>query len=172
MIWRLSPARPPPRRNRASRRSIFPARRPKTSSGSGGGCWPLRLSLSWPNSALRTEPPSKNPMPTLLEKPSPVASPACSPVEVLHSRHRWERWRGVLIILLIGLAATLAALVLLHPSWHTPADGKILAAVWTGGCLLTLAAAAMAWRFAPASLADTAQGMDRNLAAKNRLEAA
>ncbi|MCE0521991.1 MAG: hypothetical protein LV480_03675 [Methylacidiphilales bacterium] len=110
-------------------------------------------------------------MPTLLEKPSSASPSAHHPVQVLHSRHRWERWRGVVTALLVGMAATLAALVALHPSWHTPADWKILAAVWTGGFLLTLIAAAVAWRFAPASLADTAQLMDRNLAAKNRLEA-
>jgi len=111
-------------------------------------------------------------MPTLLEKPTPAASAVNHAVEVLHSRHRWERSRGVLVALIVGLAATLITLAVVHPSWHAPTHWKIVAAVWIGGGLLTGIAATIAWRFAPASLADTAQGMDRNLAAKNRLEAA
>jgi hypothetical protein len=110
-------------------------------------------------------------MPTLFEKPAHVSSPAL-PARVLRSRHRWERWRGVLLTLLAGLAATLAVLGIVHLAWATWESWKIAAVVWGGGLLLTVAAAFVAWRFAPASLTDTAQLMDRNLAAKNRLEAA
>jgi hypothetical protein len=105
-------------------------------------------------------------MPTLLEKPSTPL-----PTQVLHSRHSWERWRGVLFAVLIGLVAILAGLLVLHPSWHVPDDAETLAAVWIGGLLLTAISAAVAWRFAPHSLTDTAQVIDRNIAAKNRLEA-
>jgi len=108
-------------------------------------------------------------MPTLLDKST--TSPAPLPTQVLQSRHHWERWRGVLIAFLCGLVAIFSALVILHPSWHTPGDLKTIAAVWLSGLLLTAIAAAVAWRMAPHSLTDTAQSIDRDLAAKNRLEA-
>jgi hypothetical protein len=59
-----------------------------------------------------------------------------------------------------------------HPSLTTPDNMRILAAIWMGGILCTVLASIGAWRFAPASLADTAQLLDRRLATKNRLEAA
>jgi len=103
-------------------------------------------------------------MPTLLEKPT--SSPAQLPTQVLQSRHRWERWRGVLIAGLTGLVITLAGVAFFHDEGL-----KVLAAIWLGGLILTAVAAAVAWKLAPTSLTDTAQGIDRNLAAKNRLEA-
>jgi len=110
-------------------------------------------------------------MPTLLEKTTEV-SPANLPVRVLHSRHRWERWRGILFTFLVGLTATLAVLWTIHPSWHPPEGGKVIALIWIGGVGLTALVAGIWWWFAPASLSDTAQGMDRHLASKNRFEAA
>jgi len=110
-------------------------------------------------------------MPTLLEKPAPPTAPL-QPSELLRHRHRWECWRGVLSVLLIGLATTFIAVVVARHAWHAQGDWKIVAGIWAGGLCLTALAALVGWRFAPASLLDTAQHMDENLAAKNRLEAA
>ena len=106
-------------------------------------------------------------MPALLDKSAP---PSALPSELLRSRHRWERLRGVLLALLVGSVATLIALWAFH--LHTPGNWKLLPGIWAGGFVLTLIGAAVAWRFAPASLLDTAQEMDRHLHTKNRLEAA
>jgi hypothetical protein len=110
-------------------------------------------------------------MPTLLEKPADTLSAHHGPTRVLHSRHRWERWRGVLLASVIGLAATLTAVLIFH--WKEPALDywKFTAALWLGGVLLTALAAAGAWCFAPASVVHTARAMDRRLSAMNRLEA-
>ncbi len=111
-------------------------------------------------------------MPILLEKPTDKSKTRFAPAIVLRARHRWERWRGVLFACLIGLAVTLGAVVAFRFVEHAPMHRGILGLIWSGGVLLTLLAAAIAWRFAPASLAVTAQIMDRRLSAKNRLEAA
>src|ERR1019366_3973023 len=109
-------------------------------------------------------------MPTLLEKPPLSSAPLVPPSDLLRQRHRWERWRGLLFTLLAGLGATLVALWVFHLYWQTPGNGKIVAAIWAGGSFLTILAALVGWRFAPSSLLDTAQQMDRHLTAKNRLE--
>jgi hypothetical protein len=110
-------------------------------------------------------------MPTLLEKRPDNSARPLAASDLLRLRHRWERWRGVLFIILIGLAATFAALGVFHFHWQTPQNGKIAAGIWTGGVLLTILAALVGWYFAPSSVLDTAQQMDRALTAKNRLEA-
>jgi multisubunit Na+/H+ antiporter MnhB subunit len=109
-------------------------------------------------------------MPTLLEKSAPVAS-STLPSEVLRSRHRWEKWRGALIALVVGLAVTFAALLVVHHSWHTPENWKLVAIIWISGVSATLVAAIGARLLRPASLLETAQKVDRHLDAKNRLEA-
>jgi hypothetical protein len=111
-------------------------------------------------------------MSTLLEKPPVNPIPFVPPSDLLHRRHRWERWRGVLFILLIGLTMTLLAVGGFHFYGQTPGNWKIVAGIWAGGFLLTMLVSIVGWQFAPASLLDTAQQMDRNLTAKNRLEAA
>jgi len=111
-------------------------------------------------------------MPTLLEKPPVDRASLVPPSDLLRQRHRWERWRGLLFALLAGLTATLIALWIFPLVWQTPESGKIAAFIWAGGLLLTSLAAVAGWRFAPTSLLDTAQRMDRDLTAKNRLEAA
>jgi hypothetical protein len=110
-------------------------------------------------------------MPTFLDKPSRVPASSALPSEVLSSHYRWEHWRGVLFTLVIGLAATIAALWIIHPSSQTPGNWNILAGIWSGGLLLTALASILGWRFAPSSLIHTAQELDRQLVAKNRLEA-
>ena len=105
-------------------------------------------------------------MTTLLEK----SPPRPLPTEVLRLRHRWRSWRGVLVGLAAGFAATLLALWLIHPSEQMPANWRLLSGIWAGGILLTILGAIIAARFAPSSLLDTAQQMDRALTAKNRLE--
>ena len=110
-------------------------------------------------------------MPILLEKPSPAPAPLVLPSDLLHRRYHWERWRGLLFTLSVGLTATLIALWVFHLYWQMPGNGKIVASIWAAGFLLTLLAAMVGWRFAPSSLLETAQQMDRRLTAKNRLEA-
>lgn len=110
-------------------------------------------------------------MPTLLEKPTPSATPL-QPSELLHHRHRWERWRAVIFILLIGLTVTFVSVLLVRHAWHASGDWKIVAGVWVGGFLVTALGALFGWRSAPSSLLDTAQHLDQHLVAKNRLEAA
>ncbi len=110
-------------------------------------------------------------MPTFLKNQPRVPASLVPPSDLLHHRHRWERWRVGLFTLLIGLTATLIALGVFHLWGQTPGHGKIVAAIWAGGFGLTILAALVGWRFAPDSLLDTAQQMDRNLMTKNRLEA-
>jgi hypothetical protein len=110
-------------------------------------------------------------MPTLLEKPPVDRASLVPPADLLHHRHRWACWRGLLFALLAGLTATLAAFWTFHFVWQTPQNGNIAAFLWAGGLLLTILAAGAGWRFAPTSLLDTARRMDRDLTAKNRLEA-
>jgi len=110
-------------------------------------------------------------MPTLLEKPSQASSPAL-PTRLLHSRHHWERWRGILLTAFIGLTSTIIALWALHLSRPASENGKIIFIVWLGGLLLTLLIALILWWLAPASLSVTAQNMDQDLDTKNRFEAA
>lgn len=109
-------------------------------------------------------------MPTSPEKTSEPSPSVPLTARVLLSRHRWERWRGVLLVLFVGLIATLIGLIACHPSLQVPAHVKTVALIWAAGCTITSLAMIAAWRFAPASLADTAQGIDRDLSAKNRLE--
>ncbi len=110
-------------------------------------------------------------MPTLLEKPTQIAAAPLMPADVLRLRYRWERWRGVLLMLLAGLAVTLTALWTIHLRMHTPRAWEVVAGIWVAGLFLTILAAAAGWHFAPSSLLDTAQHMDRDLTTKNRLEA-
>ena len=104
----------------------------------------------------RTTPPRRSPG---LAHP---ANPLASPVE--------SYWRGVLIALLIGLAATIALLWSLHPTWKPPGNLKLLFEIWGSGLLFTAVAASVSWWFAPSTLLVTAQKMDRKLDTKNRLE--
>ncbi len=110
-------------------------------------------------------------MPTLLEKLPLAPAPEVPLSDLLRQRHRWEYWRGILFTLLAGLGATFLALWAFHFYGQTPGNGKIVAAIWAGGILLTILATLVGWRFAPSSLLDTAQQLDRDLTAKNRLEA-
>ena len=93
------------------------------------------------------------------------------PSEILLRRHRWQRWRWVMLVLLVGSGLTLAALWWLHPSLGVPDSWEIVGAVWTGGLVVSGFAALLAWTFAPRSLLETARQMDRDFTAKNRLEA-
>ena len=109
-------------------------------------------------------------MSTLIEKSAEPAS-KIAPAHVLHSRHRWERWRGVSLALLIGLTLTLIAVLIVH--FKVPTAGLVFKSLlWTGGLVVTGIAAALAWRWAPDSLVETARLMDQKHATKNRLEAA
>jgi hypothetical protein len=108
-------------------------------------------------------------MPTLLEKSVPAAA-STLPSEVLRNRHRWEKWRATLIALVLGLGATFAAVLVVHHSWHAPESWNRVAEIWGLGLGVTLIAAACARFYRPASLLITAQKIDRNLGAKNRLE--
>jgi hypothetical protein len=101
---------------------------------------------------------------------NPGSEPEPLPV-VLQTRHQWVRWRGVLIVAILGLAATLAALWLVPASWHTSQHLPWLAELWGGGIFVTLVAVFIAWRSAPNSLLVTAQRLDGQFAAKGRLEA-
>jgi hypothetical protein len=96
-------------------------------------------------------------------------NPAQLPV-VLHSRHQWLRWRGMLLAGIIGMAATLVALWTARSLWPSPLPG--LAELWVGGLAITLLAVGVASRFSPRSLLATARLLDGRFAAKGRLEAA
>ena len=110
-------------------------------------------------------------MPTLLENPPRHPAPSVPLTDLLHRRHRWERWRGVLFTSLVGLTVTFLALATVHFYGPTSASATIAVEVWVEGFLLTVLASLISWRFAPSSLLDTAQQMDRDLTSKNRLEA-
>jgi hypothetical protein len=110
-------------------------------------------------------------MSTLLVPPSPpIAPPARAPL-VLRTRHQWLRWRGLLIVGIIGLSATLLALWLV-PRFIQPLPVALALKIWAGGVGITALLAAIAWAFGPRSIVTTAQHLDARFAAKNRLEAA
>jgi hypothetical protein len=110
-------------------------------------------------------------MSTLLEPSSPPIAPAARAPLVLRSRHQWLRWRGVLIVAIVGLSATLLALWL-APKFIRPLPVERALEIWAGGVGLTALLALLARALAPRSLLVTAQHLDEQFAAKNRLEAA
>ena len=110
-------------------------------------------------------------MSTLTEKPAEKQASVATPPVILQSRHRWLRWRGLLIVGTAGLATTLLAVAFMPASWHTPAHAAWLGALWGGGIIVTAIAGALAYRFAPDSLVVTARLLDQRFDAKNRLEA-
>ncbi|MEI9998686.1 MAG: hypothetical protein WDO13_05725 [Verrucomicrobiota bacterium] len=115
-------------------------------------------------------------MSTLLYPPDekPAANSSASstvpPPAVLQASHRWLRWRGALVAGVIGLAATLLAVAVIPGAWRA-AQPLGFAGLWLGGIVLTAVAAAVAYRFAPGTLVETARHLDRRYSAKNRLEA-
>lgn len=107
-------------------------------------------------------------MPTLLEKSVP--SSASPPPVILRSRHRWLRWRGALLVAIIGCAFTLGVVLLLGAKWHAD-HAFVVGAIWCGALAATALVSALSLRLAPATVADTARVLDQRYAAKNRLEA-
>jgi hypothetical protein len=110
-------------------------------------------------------------MSTLLEPSSPLIAPAPRAPLVLRTRHQWLRWRGVLIVAIVGLSATLLALWL-APKFIQPLPVERMLEIWGAGVGLTALFALLARAIAPRSLLVTAQHLDEQFAAKNRLEAA
>jgi hypothetical protein len=112
-------------------------------------------------------------MATLLKKSTGNATaPFAQLPVVLHSRHQWLRWRGMLTAGIIGLAATLLALWLAPGSWHATPRIAWLAELWIGGLGVTAIAVVIAAQSAPSSLLVTARKLDGRFAGKGRLEAA
>jgi hypothetical protein len=112
-------------------------------------------------------------MATLLKKSTGNATTPCVQLPiVLHSRHQWLRWRGMLTAGIIGLAATLIALWLAPGSWHVRPHVLWLGELWIGGLVVTAIAVVIAARAAPSSLLVTARKLDGRFAGKGRLEAA
>jgi hypothetical protein len=110
-------------------------------------------------------------MSTILEPARPPStSPSRAPL-VLRTRHQWLRWRGPLIVGIVGLSATLLVMFL-APRFLHPLPALLALEIWAAGIALTALLAGAAWWLAPASLVETAQHLDTRFAAKNRLEAA
>jgi uncharacterized membrane protein YgcG len=109
-------------------------------------------------------------MSTILEPASPPrARPSRAPL-VLRTRHQWLRWRGPLIVGIVGLSATLLVMFLALRFLH-PLPALLALEIWAAAVALTALLAFAAWWLAPASLVETARHLDARFAAKNRLEA-
>jgi hypothetical protein len=94
------------------------------------------------------------------------------PEKFVQARHRALRLAPLLSVGIGGLALTLAALWLAHPSFQPAADWWRLRLFWLAGLTATVAAGAATWRLQRRSLLLTAAEADARFATHNRLEAA
>ena len=91
---------------------------------------------------------------------------------VVRTRHRSVLWVPLLGLVAAGLALTLGALWLAHPSSAPVADWRRLRPGWLAGLAVTALGAALLWRARQRPLLRSAAEMDAALAAANRLETA
>jgi hypothetical protein len=94
------------------------------------------------------------------------------PEKFVQARHRAVRLTPLLSVGICGLALTLGALWLAHPSFQPVVHWWLLRLVWLAGLAATLLAGAATWRFHRRSLLLTAAETDARFATHNRLEAA